>query len=469
MKRRFSREAFNAKTIMEPFRVKTVQHIKTTTFAQREAALSKAYYNVFLLDGEDVMIDLLTDSGTGALSDKQWGMMMRGDETYAGSPSFYRFRDAVHKITGMPYILPTHQGRAAERLLFKSWPLDNTHIVPNNSHFDTTRANCEDRGAQALDLVISEAYDTTSKHPFKGNMDLDRLEECLRNNTDNIPMVMATVTNNSGGGQPVSMENLEGISSLAKKYGKPFILDCCRFAENAWFIKTRESGYENWTPIEIAQKMFSLSDGCSMSAKKDGMANMGGFLALRDEELTSRCKVNLILSEGFPTYGGLAGYDLEAVAVGLFEVLEPSYLEYRIRSVEYVAERATDIGYNTIAGGHALYLDAKALLPDVSYPAWALVNELYLVSGIRGVEIGSVMFGLQPDGRGGFTEESAKTELVRLAFPRRMYTQSHMDYLVEALNHVYEHRQNIESYKIISKPVPLRHFTAHFERVREEN
>ena len=450
------------KTIIEPFRIKTVEPIRQTTEAERAAAIHAAHYNVFLLKGEDVLIDLLTDSGTGAMSVYQWAGMMKGDETYAGARSFYAFERAVHDITGFTHVIPTHQGRAAEHILTGAM-LKPGDIVPNNRHFDTTRANVEHRGAQALDLPISEGHDPQTLHPFKGNMDLEALERVLRDNPGRVPLVMITVTNNSGGGQPVSLENIRGASTIAHRYGVPFYLDACRFAENSWFVHTREPGYADRTPIEIAREMFSLADGCTMSAKKDGMANIGGFLAMNDDAVAARCRNTLILTEGFPTYGGLAGYDLEAIAVGLYEALDPDYLRYRIRMVEYMAEKMATAGIPTVrpAGGHALYLDAKRWLshiPSSEYPGWALSLVLYLEGGIRAAEIGSVMFGQQPDG----TERAADLELVRLAFPRRVYTQSHMDYVCEVLVHVNTLAPRIRGVRIVEQPSALRHFTAKF-------
>lgn len=450
------------KTIIEPFRIKTVEPIRQTTEAERAAALDAAHYNVFLLKGEDVLIDLLTDSGTGAMSVYQWAGMMKGDETYAGARSFYAFERAVHDITGFRHVIPTHQGRAAEHILTGAM-LKPGDIVPNNRHFDTTRANVEHRGAQALDLPIKEGHDPQTLHPFKGNMDLEALDRVLRDNPGRVPLVMITVTNNSGGGQPVSLENIRGASTIARKYGVPFYLDACRFAENSWFVHTREAGYADRTPIEIAREMFALADGCTMSAKKDGMANIGGFLAMNDDAVAARCRNTLILTEGFPTYGGLAGYDLEAIAVGLYEALDPDYLRYRIRMVEYMAEKMASAGIPTVrpAGGHALYLDAKrwlSHLPPSEYPGWALSLVLYLEGGIRAAEIGSVMFGQQPDG----TERPADLELVRLAFPRRVYTQSHMDYVCEVLVHVNTLAPRIRGVRIVEQPAALRHFTAKF-------
>jgi tryptophanase len=451
------------RTIIEPFRIKTVEPIRRTTRAEREAALRAAGYNLFLLPARDVLIDLLTDSGTGALSSEQWAAMMRGDESYAGSESFYRFRETVHDITGFPHVLPTHQGRAAERILFGT-TVTPGQIVPNNTHFDTTRANVEYRGGVALDLPIAEGLDPTARHPFKGNMDVARLARVLDENPGKVPLVMVTVTNNSGGGQPVSLANLHAVRDVCHRHGVPLFLDACRFAENAWFIRTREPGQSERSPIEIAREMFACADGCTMSAKKDGMVNIGGFLALRDPELARRCSDLLILTEGFVTYGGLAGYDLEACAVGLREVLHEDYLEYRIRSIAYLAERleAGGVPMLTPAGGHALYLDAKRFLPHVpqgEYPAWALSLVLYLEGGIRSVEIGSVMFARQPDG----TEKPPAMELVRLAFPRRVYTQSHVDYVAEVVLHVKALAPRIRGVRIVDAPQTLRHFSATFE------
>jgi len=448
------------KTIIEPFRIKTVEPIRHTTREEREAALQAAGYNLFLLKAEDVLIDLLTDSGTGAMSSGQWAGMMQGDESYAGARSFFRFEAAVQEITGLKHVIPTHQGRAAERILFGS-TLRPADIVPNNTHFDTTRANTEYRQAVALDLPIPEGIHPEQLHPFKGNIDLEKLERVLLENPGKVPLVMITVTNNSGGGQPVSMANIRAASELCRRYNVPLFLDACRFAENAWFIKLREEGYADKTPLAIAQEMFSYVDGCTMSAKKDGLANIGGFLALNDDDLAQRCKNLLILTEGFPTYGGLAGYDLEAIAVGLHEVLDEDYLRYRIRSVAYLGEILTRAGIPIVQppGGHAIYLDAMTMLPHIpqsEYPAWALGLVLYLEGGIRSVEIGSVMFGHQPDG----SEKPAAMELVRLAFPRRVYTQSHVDYLAEVLLHVNDLRGRIRGVRLVEAPSVLRHFTA---------
>ncbi|HEX6315293.1 MAG TPA: tryptophanase [Gemmatimonadaceae bacterium] len=446
-------------TIIEPFRIRSVEPIRQTTREQRESALRAAHFNPFLLRAADVLIDLLTDSGTGALSVHQWAAMMQSDESYAGARSFFAFEEAVRDITGLRHVLPTHQGRAAERILFTATCAADD-VVPNNTHFDTTRANVEDRGALALDLPCDEARNPQVLHPFKGNIDLQALEATLRGSA-RVPLVMVTVTNNSGGGQPVSMANLRATRDLCRRYRVPLFLDACRFAENSWFIKLREPGYADRTPLEIAREMFSYVDGCTMSAKKDGMANIGGFLAVNDDDLARRCRNNLILTEGFVTYGGLAGYDLEAVAVGLREALDSDYLRYRIRSIEYLAEKlaAADIPIVMPPGGHALYLDARAMLPHIpplEYPAWALGCALYLEGGIRAVEIGSVMFGLQPDG----SERPARIELLRLAFPRRVYTQSHVDYIAEVLAYVRRRSGAIRGMRIVDQPPALRHFTA---------
>ncbi len=451
------------KTIIEPFRIKSVEAVKFTHREDRVRALAEAGFNVFRLHAEDVLIDLLTDSGTGAMSAAQWGAIMQGDESYAGSRSFYRFRDVVQDLTGFRHIIPTHQGRAAERILFHS-VLKSGDVVPNNNHFDTTRANVEVEEAEARDLVIPEGRVPSQVHPFKGNIDLAALERTLEADGARVPLVMVTVTNNTGGGQPVSMENLRGVRKLCDRYRKPFFLDACRFAENAYFVKLREEGFSQRSPKSIAQEMFALADGCTMSAKKDGLANIGGFLALNDDAWAERCRNLLILTEGFPTYGGLAGYDLEAVARGLEEVVEEPYLRYRIRSTEYLHERLVAAGVPVIqpAGGHAVYLDARALLPHVpplEYPGIALANALYVEAGIRGVEIGTVMFGLHPDG----TEAPGPMDLVRLAIPRRVYTQSHVDYVAEAVIGVARMKDVLRGYRISKAPSVLRHFTALFE------
>lgn len=455
------------RTIIEPFRIHTVEPIDFPTPAARKAALERSGYNLFGLHGDEVIIDLLTDSGTGAMSTAQWAGMMQGDESYAGSRSFYRFRDAVTGITGLPEVIPTHQGRAAERILFSTM-VKAGDVVPNNTHFDTTRANVEFQGAEARDLVVEVAHDHASLYPFKGNMDVEKLEETISEvGRDRIPLVMVTVTNNSGGGQPVSLANLREVRRACDDHGIPFFLDACRFAENSWFIKTREPGQADRSPREIAAEMFSLVDGCTMSAKKDGMSNIGGFLAMRDPELAESCRNLLILTEGFPTYGGLAGYDLEAVARGLQEALDEEYLRYRTRSTAYLADKVDQAGIPIIKppGGHAVYLDAAALLPHIpasQYPAQALACALYLEGGVRGVEIGSVMFGKrQPDG----TDTPAPHELVRLAVPRRTYTQSHIDYVGEVLVAVAAETSGLKGLRMTHEAPWLRHFTARFEPV----
>jgi tryptophanase len=455
-------------TIIEPFRVKSVEPIRMTTAAEREMHLRAAGFNVFKLKSEHVIIDLLTDSGTAAMSADQWGAMMRGDEAYAGSPSWYRFEESVQDIFGFEHVLPTHQGRAAERILATVLckPGD---VVPSNSHFDTTRANVEHTGAAALDLVIAEARIPPSRHPFKGNMDVDRLMKLIAEvGPARIPFCMLTITNNSGGGQPVSMQNIRAVSAICHEHGIPFYLDACRFAENAWFIKTRERGYSERTPLQIAREMFSYADGCTMSAKKDGMANIGGFLATNDAALAARERNELILTEGFPTYGGLAGRDLEAIAVGLREALDPDYLRYRIRSNQYLGERIADHGVPIMQppGGHAIYIDAAAFLPHIpalELPGQALVAALYRTGGIRAVEIGTVMFGRRlPNG----SETTAPMELVRLAMPRRVYTQSHVDYVVEAILMVWAKRERLRGFRIAEQAAVLRHFTARFEELQ---
>jgi tryptophanase len=453
----------NFRTIIEPFRIKSVEALNFTTREQREEALRAAGYNLFLLHASDVLIDLLTDSGTGAMSSAQWGALMQGDESYAGSRSFYRFEQVVRDLTGYRHVIPTHQGRAAERILFHT-VLSPGNVVPNNNHFDTTRANIEVEEAEARDLVIAEGRIPSLVHPFKGNIDLEALERTLDTDGPRVPLVMVTVTNNSGGGQPVSMENLRGVRRLCDRYAKPFILDACRFAENAWFIRQREAGYAATSPRDIAREMFGLADGCTMSAKKDGLANIGGFLALNNDEWAERARNLLILTEGFPTYGGLAGYDLEAIAKGLEEVVEEAYLRYRIRSTEYFGQKVVSAGVPIIQppGGHAIYIDARSLLPHIpplEYPGIALANALYVDGGIRSVEIGTVMFGRQRDG----TEIPPPMDLVRLAIPRRVYTQSHIDYVAEAVIHVASRKDQLRGYRMTHGPSVLRHFTARFE------
>jgi tryptophanase len=457
---------FQPKTIIEPFRVRSVEPIHATTLAERQTALQRSGYNPFLLRSSEVLIDLLTDSGTGAMSSRQWAGMIASDESYAGAASFYRFEAAVQDITGFKHVIPAHQGRAAEHILF-SCIAKQDDVIPSNTHFDTTRANIEATGAEARDLLIAEGRSPRLLHPFKGNIDLDALRATIEQvGRDRIPAVMVTVTNNSGGGQPVSMSNIRAASSLVREQGIAFIIDACRFAENAWFIKTREPGYADKTPIEIAREMFSYADGCTMSAKKDGMANIGGFLALNDDDLATRCRNLEILTEGFPTYGGMAGYDLEAVAIGLYEALDPDYLRYRIRSIEYLGEKLTQAGVAIVlpTGGHAVYLDARESLPEIApehFPAWSLNNALYLMGGVRGVEIGSVMFGRQRDG----SEKPAPMDLVRLAFPRRVYTQSHVDYLAEVILAVHAQAKDVPGHRIVWQAPVLRHFTARLEPI----
>jgi tryptophanase len=452
------------KTIIEPHRVKMVEPIRLTDRDERERLIEKAHYNLFLLHADDVIIDLLTDSGTSAMSSEAWGAMMRGDESYAGARSWYRFRDTVKDIFGFEQVVPTHQGRAAERILF-SVMVEPGSVVPNNTHFDTTRANIEFCGGKAVDLPCAEAADLESDAPFKGNMDIAALEKLVaEEGPGKIPLIMVTITNNSGGGQPVSMANIREISRIAREVGIPFYVDACRFAENAYFIKLREPGYENSSVIDIAREIFALADGCTMSAKKDAFANIGGFLCTNDAELAQRERNILILTEGFPTYGGLAGRDLEAIAVGLREILDEHYLDYRLLSTRYVVNGLLDSGIPVVApaGGHAVYLDARRFLPHIEplhYPGQALAVELYIEAGIRGCEIGTVMFGMDPHSG---TEQPARSDLVRLAIPRRVYTQSHMDYVLEAIQYVWERRDAIRGMRIVEAPQFLRHFTAHF-------
>jgi tryptophanase len=447
------------RTIIEPFRIKSVEPIHWTQRADRERFLQLAHYNLFLLAADNVLIDLLTDSGTGAMSIYQWGAIMEGDESYAGSRSFVRFRDSVHSIFGYRHVIPTHQGRAAERILF-SVMLKPGDVVPNNTHFDTTRANVEATGAEALDLLIPEGRQPGLIHPFKGNMDVAALEQTIaRVGREHIPLVMLTITNNSGGGQPVSMENARQVSALCHQHNIPLYFDACRFAENSYFIKLREPGYEDKTPKQIAQEMFSLGDGCTMSAKKDGMANIGGFLCTNNDLLAQQEKDLLILTEGYPTYGGLAGRDLEAIAVGLQEAVDEDYLRYRIASTAYLGNHLAEQGIPLVLppGGHAVYLDARAFVPHIpleQFPGVALAAELYLEGGIRSVEIGSLMFG-----------EAAKMDLVRLAIPRRTYTQSHIDYVIEVITEVWHKRAQIRGLRLTYEPPFLRHFTAQLEQV----
>jgi len=456
------------KTIIEPFKIKVVEPIKFTTEKEREEILKRAGYNVFNIPAEDVIIDLLTDSGTNAMSSKQWAGIMDGDESYAGSKSFFRFESVIKKIMGFKHIIPVHQGRAAEKILF-SIVAGPGKYIPNNTHFDTTRANIEFVGGTAVDLPIPEGIQPDVWHPFKGNMDVERLESFIREKgPENIPLVMLTVTNNSNGGQPVSMQNIREVREVCNKYGIPLFLDACRFAENAYFIKKREKGYENKSILEIVREMFSYADGCTMSAKKDAFANIGGFLAMNDDELALKARNVLIVTEGFPTYGGLAGRDLESLAQGLEEVLDENYLIYRIRSVEYLAEKLIDRGIPVLIppGGHAVYLDAKRFAPHIppeQFPGQSVVVDLYRVGGIRSVEIGSVMFGRKDKETGKFIPHTM--ELVRLAIPRRVYTQSHIDYVIEVITEVYRNRDKLKGYKIVWEAPLLRHFTAKFEPI----
>jgi tryptophanase len=450
------------RTIIEPFRIHSVEPMRMTTASERRAALEVAGYNLFALRAEDVLIDLLTDSGTGAMSRDQWAAIQRGDESYAGSPSWFAFLESVQELFPFPHVIPTHQGRAAEKILF-SVIGGPGRIIPNNTHFDTTRANVEATGAQALDLVIAEGHDPSNLHPFKGNMDLARLDALLAKERDNIPVVFMTITNNSGGGQPVSLENLRGVRALCDKYDVPLFLDACRFAENAWFIREREVGQCERDVPDIVREVASLADGMTMSAKKDGLANIGGWLAMKDADLAQRCREVLILTEGFPTYGGLAGRDLEAIAQGLHEVVDHDYLRYRIQSTAYLGDALVAAGIPVVRpiGGHAVYIDARALLAHIeplAYPGQALAVALYAAGGIRSCEIGTVMFGLQPDG----VEVPAALDLVRLAIPRRTYTQSHIDYVIEVCRDVASRASELGGYRIVEAPRALRHFTARF-------
>ncbi len=450
------------KTIIEPFKIKVVEPIRMTTREQREVILTKAQFNPFNLQARDVLIDLLTDSGTGSMSNMQWAGIMKGDESYAGADSFYRFQDSVRKLTGFEHILPTHQGRASERILF-GLVGGPGKVIPNNNHFDTTRANIENTGAEALDLVIAEAKTPNLIHPFKGNMDVARLETLIKEKgRDSIPLVMVTITNNSGGGQPVSLENLRAVRKVCDQYQIPFFLDACRFAENAWFIKQREAGQANRSIQDIIREMFELADGATISAKKDGLVNIGGVLLLRDKELAAKADAQLILTEGFVTYGGLAGRDLEAMAQGFEEAVDEDYLTYRIRSTEYLGEKLKEIGFQIIEppGGHAIYIDAGHCCPHIPtshFPGQAMVCGLYRMGGIRTIEIGSLMFGA--DGK------APEMELVRLALPRRVYTKSHIDYVVEASAELFDKRDEMPGLRMTNSPPFLRHFTATFEEI----
>jgi len=451
------------KTIIEPFRIKTVEPIKMTTVEQRRRLIEEANYNLFSLKSEDVLIDLLTDSGTSAMSTTQWAALMKGDESYAGSPSYYRLRDAVKDLMPFRHVIPTHQGRAAEHILTSIVAEDagENAIVPNNTHFDTTRANFEDAGITALDMVIAEGQDPEAEHPFKGNMDLVRLEQLLHAEGHRIPMVETTITNNASGGQPVSMANIRGTKAICEKYGKPLIIDSARFAENAYFIKLREEGYQDKSIKEIVREMFSYADGMTMSAKKDTFSNMGGWLALNNDDWAERARTRLIMTEGFPTYGGLSGRDMECMAVGLEEIVHEDYLQYRIRSIQYINERLDALGVPVIkpAGGHAIFVDAKRMLPHIpplQYPGQALAIALYITGGIRTAEIGTFMFGRQPDG----SEKPAPMELVRLAMPRRVYTQAQADYIVECFGELVGNVDDVPGMEIIGEPESLRHFTS---------
>jgi tryptophanase len=451
------------KTIIEPFRIKVVEPIRLTTPEERRKLLEGVGWNLFGLHSDDVIIDLLTDSGTSAMSAEQWSAVMRGDESYAGSPSFYRFETAVRELMPFRHIIPTHQGRAAEAILF-SIVGGPGRLIPSNTHFDTTRGNIEATGATAVDLVIAEAHDPDSPHPFKGNIDLARLEQLLRDEGERVPMVMLTVTNNAGGGQPVSLENIRAAAEVARRHGKPLIIDGCRFAENAWFIKCREPGQADRSVKDIVRDMFAVADGMTMSAKKDAFANIGGWLALNDDMLAAAARNRLILTEGFPTYGGLAGRDLDAIAVGLHEIVDEQYLRYRVRTNEYIGEKLTALGVPIVqpVGGHAVFVDARRFLPHIpplEYPGQSLAVALYEHGGIRACEIGTVMFGQRPDG----TEVAADMDLVRLAMPRRVYTQSHADYVVEVFEDIVRRRSELRGLRILSQPAQLRHFTARFE------
>jgi tryptophanase len=457
------------KTIIEPFKIKTVEPIQLSTPEQREQFIKEAHYNPFLLQSRQVIIDLLTDSGTSAMSSEQWAGIMRGDESYAGAVSWERLEHEIRDLTGFPYILPTHQGRAAERILY-GFLGNETKVFLSNTHFDTTRANIEFAGAEAVDLVCCEAKDHDSDFPFKGNMDTERLEKAiLKHGAENIGAVILTVTNNSGGGQPVSMQNAKDVAAICKKYEVLFIIDCCRIAENAWFIRNREKGYENYSFRQVAMEMFKLADGCVMSAKKDALVNMGGFLALKDNKLAEACKNMLIITEGFVTYGGLSGRDMEAIAIGLREVFDEDYLNYRIMSTAYLGEHIRAKGVPVIfpIGGHAVYVDAGKLydhIPSDQYPGQVLVCELYKTGGIRAVEIGSVMFG-KYDINGKL--QPAPMELARLAIPRRVYTQSHIDYVVEVFDEILKTRYQAKGLRITKEAKHLRHFTAHFQPIEE--
>ncbi len=453
------------RTIIEPFRIHSVEPLRMTTADERSAAVREAGYNLFALRSDDVLIDLLTDSGTGAMSRDQWAGIQRGDESYAGSPSWFRFVDAVRELFPFPHIIPTHQGRAAEKILFSVLGGPGK-VIPNNTHFDTTRANIEYTGAEAVDLPIAAAHDASSRHPFKGDIDLEQLDALLTARSGQVPVAFVTVTNNSGGGQPVSLANLRAARDVTQVHGVPLFLDACRFAENAWFIREREDGQHQREVADIVREIASLADGMTMSAKKDPFGNIGGWLAMRDDALAAECRNLLILTEGFPTYGGLAGRDLDAIAQGLRECVQHDYLRYRIRSTAYLGEALVKAGIPVVQpiGGHAVYLDARALLPQVpplQYPGQSLAIALYESGGIRGCEIGTVMFGRHPDG----SEAQAAMDLVRLAIPRRTYTQSHIDYVIEVCEAVAAGADDLGGYRIVDQAPSLRHFTARFEPI----
>ena len=463
------------KTIIEPFRIKSVEPIYFNTAAERKIILEKAFYNPFLIHSTDVLIDLLTDSGTSAMSSNQWAGIMQGDESYAGSPSFFRFEKTIQDITGMPIVIPAHQGRAAEKILFSILGGKGKYIV-SNTLFDTTRANIEYSGAEGIDLICEEGKHPTVPAPFKGNMDTDALKNFItEKGAANIPLCIITVTNNSGGGQPVSMQNIKEVKKICAENNIPLFIDACRFAENSWFIKLREEGYADVTIPKIAKELFSLADGCTMSAKKDAFANIGGFLAMHNEQLAQQCRNLLIMTEGFPTYGGLAGRDLEAIAIGLNEVMDEHYLQYRIRSIDYLTNKLIAAGVPVMqpAGGHAVYLVADEFLshiPVEQYPGQALVGALYVHGGIRSVEIGSLMFGKYacPNKSGDAAKKliPAQLELVRLAIPRRVYTQSHIDYVAEVIIEVFNDRDKIKGLTIVEEAPTLRHFTAKLKPIR---
>ena len=451
------------KTIIEPFRIHSVEPIRLKTPEERESALREAGWNLFGVHAEDVIVDLLTDSGTGAMSRDQWAGIQRGDESYAGSPSWFAFQESVQTLFPFRHIIPTHQGRAAEKILF-SVIGGPGKAIPNNTHFDTTRANVEATGADAVDLVIPEGRVPSALHPFKGNMDVAALDAFLTDRgAEAVPAVFVTVTNNSGGGQPVSLANLREVRAVCDRHGVPLFLDACRFAENAWFIHEREAGQSDRSIPDIVREMASLADGMTMSAKKDGLANIGGWLAVNDDALAEQCRNLLILTEGFPTYGGLAGRDLEAIAQGLREVVDEDYLRYRIRSTAYLGDALTAAGIPIVrpVGGHAVYIDARALLPHIpalEYPGQALAVALFREGGVRGCEIGTVMFGRHPDG----SETPAAKDLVRPAIPRRTYTQSHIDYVIEVVGWVAAHGADLRGFRIVDEPRALRHFSARF-------